>query len=133
MEKENVELKKLKELARQKLLSDRYGKYDYVENLLERDYIIDNKPRIVLFHISELLEIPIEKLNYKTFSSWIINYRKKDATRKKNASSLDDRKLSGKNINDFSNFTPTDPKILDKKREEDYLKNLIKIPTYPET
>ena len=128
MEKEDLEQVRLKKLAREKLLGDGYGKYDYVEKLLDSDYILSNKPRIIRSRISELLEIPEEKLNYKTFISWIINYRKKDAKRKKDPSSLNNQKLSEKNTNDPSDFTPTDPGILDKKREEDYLKNLIKMP-----
>ena len=128
MEKEDLEEIKLKKLAREKLLSDRYGKYDYVENLLGRDYILGNKPRIIRSRISELLEIPEEKLNYKTFISWIISYRKKEAKGKKDSSSPDKQTFSSNDINDSSNFIPTDPRTLDKKREEDYLKNLIKLP-----
>ena len=128
MEKKDLEQIKLKKLAREKLLGDRYGKYDYVENLLGRDYILSNKPRIILFRISELLEIPEEKLNYKTFISWIISYRKKQAKGKKDSSFPDKQTFTSNDINDSSNFIPTDPRILDKKREEDYLKDLIKMP-----
>ena len=128
MEKENLELKELKKLAREKLLSNEYGKYDYVEKLLGRDYILSNPPRLVRSSICKLLEIPKEQLKYDTFFSWLKSYKKRQAKLKKDSSSLTNQNPSEKNINDPSNFIPTDPIILDKKREEDYLNNLIKMP-----
>ena len=61
----------------QKLLSQKYGKYDYVEDLLDREYIMQTKPRKIREHISELLKIPIEDLNYNTFLGWLRTYKKR--------------------------------------------------------
>ena len=79
MEQKSLELKRLKKLAREKLLGDRYGKYDYVEDLLDHQYLIKTKTRLIRDHISDLLQIPEEKINYDTFISWLRNYRKKAA------------------------------------------------------
>ena len=131
MEKESLEMENLKKLARERLLTGQYGKYDYVEDLLDREYIIKTKPRNIRLYISKMLEIPEEQINQQTFFSWLRNYKKreeKNAKTQKDSSSLDNQNLLEKNTNDPSDFTPTDPGILDKKREEDYLKNLIKMP-----
>ncbi|MEO8855141.1 MAG: hypothetical protein ABI359_15260 [Ginsengibacter sp.] len=128
MEKENLELKQLKKLAREKLLGNEYGKYDYVEKLLGRDFILGNPPRLVRSYLCELLKIQKENLKYDTFMSWLKSYRKKEAKQKKDSSVPDKQTFSSNDINDSSNFIPTDPRILDKKREEDYLKDLIKMP-----
>ena len=131
MEKESMEIENLKKLARERLLTGQYGKYDYVEDLLDSEYIIKTKPRKIRLYISKMLEIPEEQINQQTFFSWLRNYKKreeKNAKPKKDSSVPDKQTISSNDINDSANFIPTDPRILDKKREEDYFKNLIKIP-----
>ena len=133
MVEKNLELKRLKKLAREKLLGDRYGKYDYVEDLLDPQYLIKTKPRLIRDHISDLLQIPEEKINYDTFISWLRNYRKKAAKLNKVTPVLKSENKPGDNMDDPSDFTPTDPAILEKKKREEYLKNLIKVATVPKS
>lgn len=133
MERKNQQLEDLKKLARKKLLGDGYGKYDYVEDLLDQQYIVKTKPRLIRERISDLLNIPKEQLNYDTFMSWLRNYKKRAAKLNKGSSSIKNENKPGNKIADPDDFIPTDPRILDKKREEDYFKNLIKIPTYEKT
>lgn len=105
MEKENLELKKLKKLAIEKLLSDEYGKYDYVEDLLGREYIMQTRPRIIRSYISELLQIPQEELNYNTFKAWLRNYKKRDAKLYPKFSTLKSQNVTENNFDDRRFFS----------------------------
>lgn len=148
MEKESLEIENLKKLARERLLTGQYGKYDYVEDLLDSEYIIKTKPRNIRQYISKMLEIPEEQINQQTFFSWLRNYKKREqkkAKTKKDSSSFDNQKSSEKNINDPSspnnqnlaennindpfNFIPTDPLTLIKKNSD--ISSLIKIANRP--
>lgn len=128
MGKERPESESLNKLATERLLNAKYGKYDYVEILLGEEYIMQNKPRIIRLYISELLQIPQEKLNYNTFKAWLKNYKKRAAKLDNVSSALKNENKSENNNKDPSDFPPADPGTLDKKREEDYFKNLIKMP-----
>ena len=128
MEQKDQQLKDLKKLARGKLLGDEYGKYDYVEYLLDSQYILQTKPRMIREHISSLLQIPKEELNYDTFMSWLRNYKKRAAKLSKNSSTLKNENKPENTPDDPSDFTPMDPAAIVKKNREEYLKNLIKMP-----
>jgi len=60
---------------RDRILSDNYGKFDLVEDILTKEEILNLKPRIVLKNITELLSIPEGLINRKTFWSWLRRYK----------------------------------------------------------
>ena len=131
MEQKNQQLKDLKKLAREKLLGDEYGKYDYVEDLLGQQYILQTKPRMIRDRISDLLQIPKEELNYDTFMSWLRNYKKRAAKLNQDSSTLKNENKVEENISDPSDFTPMDPAAIVKKNRDEYLNNLIKVAIVP--
>ena len=61
--------------VRDRILSDGYGKFDLVEDILTKEEILNLKPRIVLKNITERLSIPEGKINRKTFWSWLRRYK----------------------------------------------------------
>jgi hypothetical protein len=63
------------EKIRERILSDNYGKFDLVEEVLTKKEILNLKPRIVLKNITERLSLPEDKINRKTFWSWLRRYR----------------------------------------------------------
>jgi hypothetical protein len=67
--------KSAEQKVRERILSQRYGKFDLVEEILTREEILNLKPRIVLKNISERLSLPEGEINRKTFWSWLRRYR----------------------------------------------------------
>jgi hypothetical protein len=63
------------EKIRARILSDNYGKFDLVEEILTKEELLNLKPRIVLKNITERLSLPEDKINRKTFWSWLSRYR----------------------------------------------------------
>lgn len=63
------------EKIRERILSDNYGKFDLVEDILTKEEILYLKPRIVLKNITDRLSLPEGKINRKTFWSWLRRYR----------------------------------------------------------
>ena len=61
--------------VRDRILSDGYGKFDLVEDILTKEEILNLKPRIVLKNITERLSIPEGQINRKTFWSWLRRYK----------------------------------------------------------
>jgi hypothetical protein len=61
--------------VRERILSQGYGKFDLVEEILTKEEILNLKPRIVLKNISERLSLPEGEINRKTFWSWLRRYR----------------------------------------------------------
>jgi hypothetical protein len=68
--------------VRERILSNGYGKFDLVEDILTKDEILNWKPRIVLKNITERLSLSEDKINRKTFWSWLRRY--KENTRRVN-------------------------------------------------
>lgn len=67
--------KSKEEKIRDRILSDGYGKFDLIEDILTKEEILNLKPRIVLKNITERLSLPEDKINRKTFWSWLRRYR----------------------------------------------------------
>lgn len=65
----------IQDKIRERILSSGYGKFDLVENILTKDEILNQKPRIVLQNIAERLSFPEDKINRKTFWSWLRRYK----------------------------------------------------------
>jgi len=63
------------EKIRERILSNGYGKFDLVENILTKNEILNLKPRIILKNITERLSLPEDEINRKTFWSWLRRYR----------------------------------------------------------
>ena len=61
--------------VRERILSNGYGKFDLVEDILTKEEILNLKPRIVLKNITERLSLPEGEINRKTFWSWLRRYR----------------------------------------------------------
>ena len=61
--------------VRERILSNGYGKFDLVEDILTKEEILNLKPRIVLKNITERLSLPEDEINRKTFWSWLRRYR----------------------------------------------------------
>ena len=64
-----------KEKIRERILSNGYGKFDLVEDILTKEEILNQKPRIVLKNITERLSLSEDKINRKTFWSWLRRYK----------------------------------------------------------
>jgi hypothetical protein len=60
---------------REKILSDAYGKFDLIEDILTRQEILYSKPRVVFKIITERLSMREDKINRKTFWSWLRRYK----------------------------------------------------------
>lgn len=67
--------KSKEEKVRERILFKGYGKFDLVEDILTKEEILNLKPRIVLKNITERLSLPEDKINRKTFWSWLRRYR----------------------------------------------------------
>lgn len=70
-----MKLKSSEQKVRDRILSDGYGKFDLVEDILTKEEILNLKPRIVLKNITERLSIPDGEINRKTFWSWLRRYK----------------------------------------------------------
>src|ERR1017187_3524450 len=70
---ESIDLQVIKE----RILSEGYGKFDFIEKILTREEILYSRPRIVFKNIIVRLSMPEDKINRKTFWSWLSRYKKK--------------------------------------------------------
>ena len=66
---------------RDKILSDDYGKFDLIEDILTRQEILYSKPRVVFKIITERLSMREDKINRKTFWSWLRRYKQNYGSR----------------------------------------------------
>ena len=64
--------------VRERILSNGYGKFDLVEDILTKEEILNLRPRIVLKNISERLSLPESEINRKTFWSWLRRFRQRN-------------------------------------------------------
>lgn len=108
----------IQEKIKERILSSGYGKFDLVEDILTKDEILNQKPRIVLKNIAERLSFPEEKINRKTFWSWLRRYKEANKPANRNR---DIYKQGGETI-----FNPE----LEKEHQE-WIKNFK--PTIPES
>ena len=65
------------QVIKERILSERYGKFDFVEKILTREEIIYSRPRVVFSTIAERLSIAEDKINRKTLWSWLSRYKEK--------------------------------------------------------
>jgi hypothetical protein len=72
-----MQVQEMIQWAKEKLLSDGYGKYDLIEKLLTQEELLQEKPRILRERISVLLQLDIGDIPYRTFLSWLHRVRKK--------------------------------------------------------
>jgi hypothetical protein len=70
-----MKTKSSEQKIRERILSNGYGKFDLVEDILTKEEILNLKPRIVLKNITERLSLPEDEINRKTFWSWLRRYR----------------------------------------------------------
>ena len=60
---------------REKILSNDYGKFDLVEDILTKNEILYSRPRVIFKNITERLSMPESAINRKTFWSWLRRYK----------------------------------------------------------
>src|ERR1700730_2640110 len=86
--------------VRDRILSNGYGKFDLVEDILTKDELLNWKPRIVLKNITERISLSENKINRKTFWSWLRRYRQNNKPMNSNAGSTEPNKVSNGNTGD---------------------------------
>ena len=78
-----TQMEKILEMAREDILSNRYGKFDFVETIFPLNVLLNTRPRLLRKMICDKLELQPNQINYKTFISWrsrfIKKYRRKPA------------------------------------------------------
>jgi hypothetical protein len=106
------------EKIRERILSDNYGKFDLVEEILTKEELLNLKPRIVLKNITERLSLSEDKINRKTFWSWLRRYKGNNQPVNLFHTSIEPiKKCDGNPVNEkadqewVKNFKPTVPKI----------------------
>ena len=72
---DNINLQEIRE----RILSENYGKFDLIEDIISPQEILNLKPRIVLKKITERLSIPLDNINRNTFWSWLRRYKKNNS------------------------------------------------------
>ena len=93
--------------ARQSLLGDGYGKFDYVEMMVAPDFLLSEKPRVIRKHIASLLQLEIDQISYVTFMGWLYRYRKRGITHTKTSMAIVPQNLPKDAA--WKNFTPSEP------------------------
>jgi hypothetical protein len=88
---------------RERILSNSYGRFDLVEDILTKEEILNWKPRIVLKNITDRLSLSADKINRKTFWSWLRRYRQHNSPVSSH--------LGGIKPRNSSNGNPLDPPI----------------------
>ena len=63
---------------RERILSERYGKFDLIDTVFSKEEMLNAKPRILLKNIIARFSIPEGTINRKTFWSWYLRYKKKN-------------------------------------------------------
>jgi hypothetical protein len=108
-------------IIRDNITSCGYGKFDFCEKLLERELLMQEKPRILIRLICEAIEISPDKINYQTFCSWLRRYKKRcaDAYSFKNA---DAAKASNGDAG-WKAFKPSEP---NSAKQEDPIIKIVK-------
>jgi hypothetical protein len=104
---------------REKILSDDYGKFDLIEDVLTRQEILYSKPRVVFKSITERLSMPEDKINRKTFWSWLRRYKQNYGT--SNPNPVGRQRIPARRSTDF---------IQSKIEDQDSLQNFK--PSIPE-
>ncbi|HET7119377.1 MAG TPA: hypothetical protein VFI29_22975 [Hanamia sp.] len=112
-----MKLKSSEQKVRDRILSDGYGKFDLVEDILTKEEILNLKPRIVLKNITERLSIPEDKINRKTFWSWLSRYKDSNKPsfhhiiKETTVNSLSEKA----NQEWIKNFKPSIPKVVERE------------------
>ena len=88
-----------------------YGKFDYLEELFGRDFLIKQKPRIVYAEILQKLELKMEDINRNSFYSWLARYKKAPKFKK---SEIPKTQFQSEPIEFWKDFQPMDPTIFKK-------------------
>ena len=106
---------------RERILSNGYGKFDLVEDILTKEAILNWKPRIILKNISDRLSLSADQINRKTFWSWLRRYRQNNSAinsntggikpiKSSNGDAVDDQIKEIVNPEWLQNFQPSVPK-----------------------
>ncbi len=63
------------QMARARILSDSYGKFDGIELLLDPLTILSLRPRQLRRKVADMLELDLNQIPNKTFMSWLYRYK----------------------------------------------------------
>ena len=63
------------QMARARILSDSYGKFDGIELLLDATTIRSLRPRQLRRKVADMLELELNQIPNKTFMSWLYRYK----------------------------------------------------------
>jgi hypothetical protein len=63
--------------AREIYLADGYGRFDGIEQLLDRSEILTARPRMLRKAVASMLGLQTAEVNNKTFMSWLYRARKR--------------------------------------------------------
>ena len=89
-------------LAKEKLLGVGYGKFDWVDKLVSKNDLLNQKPRLLRKQISNILSISIDDIQVKAFYGFLERYRKKHKIHsdKKEREKNDETTSSSENTSD---------------------------------
>ena len=124
------------QMARARILSDSYGKFDGIELLLDPLTILSLRPRQLRRKVADMLELDLNQIPNKTFMSWLYRYKsRKDRPSVQSAIARVAEKTpviiekKGDGGDSWMQFRASDPKPMNDNQEL-----LIQFPDYgPET
>lgn len=103
--------------VREKILSEKYGKFDLIEQLFPAEELIKGPPRIVLQRIVATLSLDPEAFSKQTFYSWLRRYRQRNG-----ATSYPEQKPNNQTSEEWRSFKPSSIDSL-----KDHHKSIIQV------
>lgn len=92
--------------AKDNILKSAYGKFDYMEAVFGREYLINEKPRLIYWEILLMLNLEPKDVNRKTFYSWLARYKKERKLKYVTAPNIQNQPTSEKSWMDFEPTIP---------------------------
>ena len=112
---------------RRSLEQGEYGRYDLVPELFPLPLLLSERPRQLRRLLAQRLGVPLEKVRYKTFVSWLARYRARVRSEEQMAAETPTEEVRGRREGegDWKSFTPSVP-----KRSEEDGGTLLGFPSY---
>jgi hypothetical protein len=114
--------------ARRHLLGSPYGRFDPIPGIVPVRELLQGKPRQVARLIAQRLDVPLEQVNTRALTSWMLRFKKRhEAARSKGTGQKGDGEGDeGKGKGgDWMDFKPSEP-----KRQEPQEGDLLGFPDY---
>lgn len=103
--------------VREKILSEKYGKFDLIEQIFPDEELTKGPPRIVLQRIIATLSLDPDAINKQTFYSWLRRYKQR-----KGATSYPEQKPNNQASEEWRSFKPSNIDSL-----KDQYKSIIQV------